>query len=246
MKPSDPVLDELAAAYALGTLRGGARRRFERWMQQRPALRERVDVLQRRLAPMASLLPPASAPAHTWQHIENRLFGAASQPAGSRSPRRGWAWRLAATWASVASLALVALGGVLLYAPEQLVSPETLARRTQQVPASYMAVLSDAQGRPALVASAARHARRMDLKVLRATPAEPGTQWLLWGHTAQGERVALGRIDLAVRSRIELAGTAEQTLSKLATLSVSAEPEGSTPAAPTRVAVLQGPCVKVW
>ena len=70
---------------------------------------------------------------------------------------------------------------------------------------------------------------------------------MLWGHTAQGERVTLGRIDLAQRSRIELAGTAEQTLSKLATLSVSAEPESAAlPAAPTRVALLQGPCVKVW
>ena len=43
------------------------------------------------------------------------------------------------------------------------------------------------------------------------------------------------------------AGTAEQTLSKLATLTVTAEPESNTPpATPTRVALLQGPCVKVW
>ena len=242
MKLNDAdLLERLAGDYALGTLRGAARRRFERHMQQRPELRERVERLQQRLAPMASLLPAQSAPSHTWDRIEARLFGAASP-----APRRGWAWRLAASWATVASLALMVVGGVLWLAPEQLVSPETLARRTQQVPASYMAVLSDPQGRPALVASAARHARRMDLKVLRATPPEPGTQWLLWGHTAQGERVALGRIDLAVRSRIELAGTAEQTLSKLATLSVTAEPEGAAPPAPTRVALLQGPCVKVW
>jgi anti-sigma-K factor RskA len=239
---NNELLDSLAGDYALGTLRGGARRRFERQLQQRPALRERVERLQQRLAPMAARLPAASAPAHTWNRIETRLFGAASP-----APRRGWAWRIAATWATVASLGLMAVGGVLWLAPEQLVSPETLARRTQQVPASYMAVLSDGQGRPTLVASAARHAHRMDLKVLRATPPEPGTQWVLWGHTAQGERVALGRIDLAVRSRIELAGTAEQTLSKLTTLTVSAEPESTAPpAAPTRVALLQGPCVKVW
>ena len=235
------LLDRLAGDYALGTLRGGARRRFERLMQLRPALRDRVERFQQRLAPMASLLRPQSAPSHTWERIETRLFGNPSP-----APRHGWAWRLAATWATVASLGLMVVGGVLWLAPEQLVSPETLARRTQQVPASYMAVLSDAEGRPALVASAARHAHRMDLKVLRATPPQPGTQWVLWGHTAQGERVALGRIDLAARSRIELAGTAEQTLSKLATLSVSAEPEGATPPAPTRVALLQGPCVKVW
>ena len=238
----DELLDRLAGDYTLGTMRGGARRRFERQMQRRAALRGRVERLQQGLAPMAGLLPAESAPAHTWSRIEARLFGTAAP-----APRRGWAWRIAATWATVASLGLIAMGGLLWFAPEQFVSTETLARRTQQVPASYMAVLSDAQGRPALIASAARHARRMDLKVLRATPAAPGTQWVLWGHTAQGERVTLGRIDLAQRSRIELAGTAEQTLSKLATLSVSAEPESAAlPAAPTRVALLQGPCVKVW
>jgi anti-sigma-K factor RskA len=169
-----------------------------------------------------------------------------AQPASAHKTR-GWGWRLSAAWAGVATFALATLAGVLVLAPERLVSPEDLALRTQQVPASYIAVLSDTQGRPTLVASAARHARRMDLKVLRPVPAEPGTQWVLRGRTAQGEDVVLGRIDLATRSRIALAGTAEQQLSKLAFLSVNAEPEGvAPPAAPTRVALLHGPCVKVW
>jgi anti-sigma-K factor RskA len=244
MRPTDALLDRLADEYVLGTLRGAARRRFERWLQERPALRQRVERMQHELAPLASRLKPAGAPPRTWQRIEERLFGA--QAAVQPAPRRGWGWRFAALWATVASVALLTLGGLLLLAPERLVSPETLAVRTQQVPAAYIAVLSDPQGRPALVASAARHATLMDLKVLRPSAAQPGTQWQLWGHTAQGERVALGPIDLANRSRITLAGTAEQTLSKLATLSVTAEPAGTTPAAPTRVALLQGPCVKVW
>lgn len=247
MNPNDELLDRLAAEYALGALRGPARRRFERWMMERPALRERVDSWQTRLAPMASLLPPESAPAHSWQRIEARLFAAPATVREAAAPR-AWRWRLATAWAGVASLALLAVLGVLHFAPERLVSPETLALRTQQVPAAYVAVLSDAQGRPTLVASAARHARRMDLKVLRPTAAVPGTQWLLWGHTAQGERIALGRIDLAARSRIALAGTAEQQLSKFATLSVTAAPEGAAvpPPAAEQVALLQGPCVKVW
>ena len=93
MKLNDAdLLERLAGDYALGTLRGAARRRFERHMQQRPELRERVERLQQRLAPMASLLPAQSAPSHTWDRIEARLFGAASP-----APRRGWAWRLAAS-----------------------------------------------------------------------------------------------------------------------------------------------------
>jgi len=245
MNPNDDLLERLAGEYVLGTLRGGARRRFERWMQQRPALRERVDALQIRLAPWAAELEPRSAPPQTWQRLETRLFGASPAPA-PHAVRR-WTGRLAAAWAGIATLALAALAGVLVLAPETLISPETLALRTQQLPASYVAVLSDAEGRPTLVASAARHARRMDLKVLRPVPAEPGTQWVLRGRTASGETVVLGRIDLQARSRIALAGTAEEQLSRLASLSVTAEADGAAaPAAPTRVALLQGPCVKVW
>ena len=150
----------------------------------------------------------------------------------------------------LATAALAALVGVVVLAPERLVSPEKLALRTQQVPAAYVAVLSDAQGRPTLVASAARHGRLLDLKVLRPTAGMPGTQWVLRGQTAQGEKVVLGRVDLGARSRLELKGTAEQELSKLATLSVTVEPEGAPlapePTSPTAVALLQGPCVKVW
>ena len=249
MSPNDDLLERLAGEYVLGTLRSGARRRFERWMQQRPALRVRVEDLQIRLAPWAGELEPRSAPQETWQHLETRLFGAAPPHvarAAAHAERR-WTGRLAAAWAGVATLALAALAGVLVLAPETVVSPEALALRTQQLPASYVAVLSDAEGRPTLVASAARHARRMELKVLRPIPAAPGTQWVLRGRTAGGETVLLGRIDLQARSRIALAGTAEEQLSRLASLSVNAEPDGaSAPAAPTRVALLQGPCVKVW
>jgi hypothetical protein len=53
-------------------------------------------------------------------------------------------------------------------------------------------------------------------------------------------------VDLRARARVTMAGTAEQLLSNVATLSVTAEPDGTLPAQPTQVAVLSGPCVKVW
>jgi anti-sigma-K factor RskA len=245
MKLGPDALDKLAGEYVLGTLRGGARRRFEGWMRAQPALAARVAVWERRLVPMSAVLPPRPAPPGTFDAIERRLFGAPA-PAAAPAPSR-WPLKLAGAWAAFSTLALAAVVGVLVVAPERLVSPDTLAQRTGRVSAAYTAVLSPAEGPPALVASAARHSDQLDLKVLRAPPAPPpGTRHVLWAHAADGRRFALGVVDLRARARVTMAGTAEQLLSNVATLSVTAEPDGTLPAQPTQVAVLSGPCVKVW
>jgi anti-sigma-K factor RskA len=49
------LADRLAAAYALGTLRGGARRRFEALARQNPTLRAGALVWQERLSAMTEL-----------------------------------------------------------------------------------------------------------------------------------------------------------------------------------------------
>ncbi len=56
--------DRLAAEYVLGTLHGGARRRFQRLLQQQPELRDAVEFWQRELMPMAAsaIDPPSTMP----------------------------------------------------------------------------------------------------------------------------------------------------------------------------------------
>jgi anti-sigma-K factor RskA len=242
MMPDRDTLDRLAGEYVLGTLRAGARRRFERWMRDDPALSARVAEWERRLVPMSALLPPRPAPPGTWEAIEGRLFGAARVAGPAR-----WKLGLATAWAALSTLALAAVVGVVVLAPERLVSPDALAARTGKVTASYTALLSPPDGAPAVVASAARHSDRLDLKVLRAPPPPPpGTRYVLWAHAADGRRFPLGRVDLAARTQLTMAGTAEQLLSNVATLSVTAEPSEAEPTRPTQVALLAGPCVKVW
>jgi anti-sigma-K factor RskA len=73
--------DRLAAEYALGTLRGLARRRFERLLSGNAALRDLVKDWELRVNLLAESAPVV---------IRRRTCGSRS-PSGSRRCRRPWA-----------------------------------------------------------------------------------------------------------------------------------------------------------
>ncbi|HJS05429.1 MAG TPA: RNA polymerase subunit sigma-70, partial [Variovorax sp.] len=67
------LLDLLAASHALGTLRGGARRRFEALAREQAPVRAAALVWQSRLAGMAELQSPVVPDAAVWTRIRNLI-----------------------------------------------------------------------------------------------------------------------------------------------------------------------------
>jgi anti-sigma-K factor RskA len=67
------LIDQLAAEYTLGVLRGGARRRFEHISQHDPAIRLAVETWRMRLAAMTEIGPAVAPPPELWSAIERRL-----------------------------------------------------------------------------------------------------------------------------------------------------------------------------
>ncbi len=71
---SNPTLLELlAASHALGTLRGGARRRFERIAREQPVVRAAALGWQSRLASLTELQTPVVPDAAVWIRIRNLI-----------------------------------------------------------------------------------------------------------------------------------------------------------------------------
>jgi anti-sigma-K factor RskA len=66
------LVDRLAAEYVLGTLRGRARRRFERWLVS-PQVGEIVKGWEERLAGLEPRLDKVTPPTTVWRGIEDRL-----------------------------------------------------------------------------------------------------------------------------------------------------------------------------
>jgi anti-sigma-K factor RskA len=106
----DPELrDRLAAEYALGTLRGLARRRFERLLSGNAGLRDLVNEWELRVNLLAESAQVVEPPAHVWEQIAQRI-GPPPAPMRERWLDRLWDnlgfWRGAGALAGAAAAAL--------------------------------------------------------------------------------------------------------------------------------------------
>ena len=143
------LADHLAADYVTGTLRGPARRRFEKLLPAHPNLRAAVEQWQGRLMPLTLGLEPQKPPAALWKRIEQRIGGGAvpAQPAvPEHMPwwSRLFVWR---TLSAVLTVAAVSLSVLLANpAPTQppivVVLSATNAPAGGVVPATFVASIS--------------------------------------------------------------------------------------------------------
>jgi anti-sigma-K factor RskA len=222
----NPVLRErLAAEYALGTLRGPARRRFDTWLRSDPALRAAVGSWQERLATLAELGRPVTPPAHVWSGIERRL---------QQSPSLPWwqFWRLDAArpWAGLA-LAASAAAAVLAV---------MLAGRGEAPLPQQVAALADEQAHTALVVTADPARRRLHVRVAQDVRVPSDRTLQLWAIARDGTPHSLGI--LADNRSAELALDQRAVGPDVMLLAISLEPKGGSPnpAAPTGPVLYKG------
>jgi anti-sigma-K factor RskA len=224
------LCDRLAAEYVLGTLKGGARRRFEGWLHGDAALRGTVAAWRQRLEPLAEFAPPRAPGAHVWRNIEQRLH---LEPA----PRWWQFWRgdAPAPWRMLAatSTAAAAVLAVLLAVREPAQRIDTVA------------TLADERARAALLVTADRRNRVIAVRTVAGTPL-PGDRTLqLWAITRAGTPRSLGILDEQGTATIALSDRALGP--DVAALAVSLEPKGGSPNpdAPTGPVLYQGAWVRV-
>jgi anti-sigma-K factor RskA len=206
------LVDRLAAEYVLGTLRGRARRRFERWLVS-PQVGDIVKAWEERLVglepPVDRVTPPASA----WRGIEDRL----ELRRLGRQPAMRWI-------AIAASLLFFAMVGVFALrtppAPPPLAAtqkafiqsdPQTIYWRVE--------LLGDNQ-------ELAVHAQATH-------ELEPGKALELWvlpaANVNNGNPVSLGLLPTTGEHRRVLTAAQRAALVGAQQLAVSLEPAGGSP-----------------
>ena len=98
------IFEPLAMAYALGTLHGKARLRFEQLMAQHLYLRATVQAYQQKFNGLAELLPPQAVHARVWQGIEQHLNLKAAQPSFWSRLQNKMNWALPSLAAIIAAV----------------------------------------------------------------------------------------------------------------------------------------------
>jgi anti-sigma-K factor RskA len=243
-----PELHErLAAEYALGTLRGAARRRFERWMREDAAIAQAVARWQERVAPLAAAVEPVTPPQRVWRAIEERIGAGRSASSGFWDNLAFWrALGLTATGSAAALLAATVL--LAPRVPEPAPAPVVLRVPAEGMPNAYLAVLSDPKSqKPVLVVSAGVKSDQLWIKTLDPSIHVPDKSLELWALPTGQAPKSLGLVTASGKAALKLVAAADQSLGDIPALAVSLEPRGGSPTgAPTGPVLFSGPCIKYW
>ncbi|MYN20412.1 hypothetical protein GTP81_27090 [Rugamonas sp. FT107W] len=213
LRDNAPLRDKLAAEYVLGTLKGGARRRFEGHLHNDAALRRIVAEWQDRLAPLAEFSGARAPRKQVWQGIERRLNLPRAHPAWQFWRNESVTfWRaLGMASSAVAALLVVAIGVRSLQAPRL----------------DYVATLTDDKAQTALLLTGDSRHQAMTVRVVgvAAVPADKSLE--LWAVPKSGHPRSLGL--LSERGELRLPMTGKAVGDDVALLAVTLEPKGGSP-----------------
>lgn len=203
MKSKGEYDSALAAEYALGTLRGSARLKFEQRIRNEPALAALVGRWQTLLAPLDDALTPVPPPERVWKKIRLSL------PVQVTPRRKHWDYL---GWALAAGLAALLLVPRFISQPQDF-SPAVVLNGSQQGGGQWIVSMDSTR-------------RHLKLTPLNPTALNLANSLQLWVIPPGEKPRSLGL--LAAEKSTELALRQTQLAAGM-TLAISLEPAGGSP-----------------
>lgn len=160
------VFERLAMDYAIGMMKGRARKRYEKLMEQHFYLRAVTEAYENNLANLTAFLPEKTPPAHVWNNIQKELqFKHAEHK--KRSSLFGWWHILGAQMAGlIASLSL--LFGIGF----SLVNSSSVS--------AYMAVMESTKSHKPMVMATAKKGEGLYIKFMEESNMPDDMSMKLW------------------------------------------------------------------
>ena len=204
------LLDRLAAEYALGTLRGPARTRFERLYTRSADARRALHRWEDDWAHLSRTLPAVQPSPQVWAAVSRRLF------ANEAAPPRARRWR---TWQLAAAAGLAAVILIIGLIVRQLAPP----------PLQTLAVLGTDTAHPVWRLERRLPLTALTIEVVGTVPEAAGKSYELWALPRGGSPVSLGLLPAAGRAERTLSEPQRLALLAADKVAVSVEPAGGSP-----------------
>ncbi|MDZ4283741.1 MAG: anti-sigma factor [Hydrogenophaga sp.] len=233
------LLDRLAAAHALGTLRGGARRRFEAMAREQAPVRAAALVWQSRVASMNELQTPQQPAPAVWTRIENLVQGESQQQAmaaartatATAKPQPGGWLRSLALWRGATAAGALATVFALLTAVglrdnlgAQINELQAQLSATPQI--EYVAVLNDDQASASMLVTFDPKNGKLTLQRVGGFQEASDKSLQLWALPPSGGPRSLGVLS---QERLLQLTAGEGDVREVPALAISLEPKGGVP-----------------
>ena len=213
MRKTPERIESLAAEYVLGSLKGKARQRFERWMMESVRVRQEVWYWEEKLGQLGDQVPERVLPGSVWRGIVRRLWSP-----GTPAARKTKSGRLWPAWSLVATAAALVLALMLVQQPS--LTPDSRLSG---------AIVQAGVGDPLWLVRESGREGRLRLRSVAAMSAAAGKDYELWIVPDNGNPLSLGVIKVGDVYQVELTDQAREALSQSRTLAISLEPGGGSP-----------------
>lgn len=256
------LLDRLAASYSLGTLHGGARRRFEQLAREYPQVRAAALLWQGRWSAFSEVQTPIQPDEAVWTRIVNVLqaenasirLARQREAAASKPPVRSLAWwRGLAMAGGLATVAAVSVGlwshqGLKDASQQQLSALQAQLQMTQAAlqatpQIQYVAVLADGKADASMLVTFDPRHKQLVLQRVSGFKEADNQSLQLWALPQQGAPRSLGVMG---DGKLEQLTAQESDVNAIPALAISLEPKGGVPSStgPTGPVLFKGALIR--
>ncbi|MGK0270534.1 MAG: anti-sigma-K factor RskA [Cocleimonas sp.] len=232
------VFELLAMEYAVGSLQGRARQRFEVLMDTHFYLRATVDAYEAKFANLVELLPEKQPSNQIWNNIEAHIKESSASAAKGTSLEEEktpwWQMNFFKQGFGLAAMALI-ISAVLVYNPMTDHNPNAVA--------SYSAVMeSDNNGETIAVTKIQKSDMKLTIDIMKPMAIADGMELTLWCHPrAGGKPMKMGTISKSGKTELNISEQEWKDLQNVGQLAVSVEKKGnSNITSPSEKIILKG------
>jgi anti-sigma-K factor RskA len=226
------LFEQLAMEYAVGSMQGRARKRFEALMETHFYLRAVVDAYENKFAALVELLPDAQPSNQVWKNIKAHVqASAATTTKEEKTP--WWQTNFFKQGFGMAAMAVV-VSAVLLLNP-MTITPEATAT-------AYSAVLESNSSEAMAITKIQKSDMTLSINIMKKVHIADDMELTLWCQPKGGGMpMKMGTISKSGKTNIKISKAEWQEMKNVGSLAISIEHKGeSTAMKPTGRILLQG------